>query len=75
MNLGSHHFTPPRAEFNTSPDSFLIAAPRPAQPSLPDNDYAFFAAFANRHRFFVAAMILFIPSGLILRFALVVSAW
>jgi hypothetical protein len=32
-------------------------------------DYAFFAAFANRHRFLVAAMIRFIPSGLILRFA------
>jgi hypothetical protein len=52
------------------PDSFLIAAVVTGAASLPDLDYAFFAAaFANRHRFFVAAMILFIPSGLIRRFA------
>jgi hypothetical protein len=32
-------------------------------------DFAFAAAFAKRQRFFVAAMILLSPSGLILRFA------
>src|ERR1022692_790247 len=54
------------------PDSFLIAAVVTGAASLPVLDYAFFAAaFANRHRFFVAAMILFIPSGLIRRLGFV----